>query len=572
MNVETKAEILENAPVIIAVHDVEHRMLWANAAYREATGLSLKEIEGKKCYSVWGLTGICSNCPVTTALETGERAEAELTPQNQDHWPETQGSWLAKAAPVRDEDGRVIGAVEVAYNITDRKQAETQIRRLNEELEERVQQRTAELQDADQELRASNQQLEASNQQFEASNQQFEASNQQLMAATQQLRASNQQLEAANRQVKASEARFKGMFESRMVGILFWDAEGIITDANDKFLKIVGYTRNEILSGAVRWKDMTPPEYREQDDRALAEIAATGAMMPIEKEYIRKDGSHVPILLGAASLPGPELNGVAFVMDVTARKQVEQERLQLEVQLRKSQKLESIGTLAGGVAHEINNPINGVMNYAQLIIDNTDDTDGRIPELAGEIVIETERVAVIVRNLLQFARQNDQRHQSPARMADITEATLSLIRTVMRHDQILLQVDVPEDLPTIRCRNQQIQQVLMNLMTNARDALNERYSGHDDGKIMSVVAREIQEDGIRWIRTTVEDHGTGISEEVCDRLFEPFFTTKPDKSGTGLGLSISYGIVEDHGGRLTVESEVDKYTRFHMDLPVGEKT
>jgi PAS domain S-box-containing protein len=560
-----KAEILENAPVIIAVHDVEHRMLWANAAYREATGLSLKEVEGKKCYSVWGLTGICSNCPVTTAIETGERAEVELTPQNQDHWPETQGSWLSKAAPIRDEDRRIIGAVEVAYNITDRKQAEAQIHRLNEELETRVQQRTAELQDAEQELRAANQQLEAANQQFEAFNQQ-------LRAATQQLRASNQQLEASNQQVKASEARFEGMFASSMVGILFWDVEGNITDANDKFLKIVGYTRREILSGAARWRDMTPPEYREQDDRALVEIAVTGAMTPIEKEYIRKDGSHVPILLGAASLPGPGLNGVAFVMDITTRKQAEKERLQMEAQLRRSQKLESIGTLAGGVAHEINNPINGVMNYAQLIIDNTDETDGRIPELAGEIVNETERVAAIVRNLLQFARQDKQQHQSPARMADITESTLSLIRTVMRHDQILLKIDVPEDLPTVQCRSQQIQQVLMNLMTNARDALNERYSGHDDGKTMSVVAREIQEDGIRWVRTTVEDHGTGISEEVCDRLFEPFYTTKPDKSGTGLGLSISYGIVEDHGGRLTVESEVDKYARFHMDLPVGEKT
>jgi signal transduction histidine kinase len=240
----------------------------------------------------------------------------------------------------------------------------------------------------------------------------------------------------------------------------------------------------------------------------------------------------------------------------------------LEDQRRQQQRLESIGTLAGGVAHEINNPVNGVMNYAQLIIDKTDDADVRIRELAGEIVNETERVALIVRNLLQFARQSNQQHQSPARMADITTATLSLIQTVMRHDQIQLQINVPEDLPTVKCRSQQIQQVLMNLMTNARDALNERYPEYHENKTMSVVAREIEEDGTNWLRTTVEDHGTGISQEVCDHLFEPFYTTKPDKSGTGLGLSISHGIVKDHGGRLTVESEVGKYTRFHMDLPV----
>ncbi len=257
---------------------------------------------------------------------------------------------------------------------------------------------------------------------------------------------------------------------------------------------------------------------------------------------------------------------VGIDMDITERKRLEQERQSMEAQLRQQQKLESIGTLAAGVAHEINNPINGAMNYAQLIQDRLP-PDSPLAEFTGEILRETQRIATIVRNLLQFSRQEKQTH-SPARLADIIEGTLSLIRTVIRHDQITLNVTVPEDLPDLKCRSQQIQQVLMNLMTNARDALNERYPGHDPDKVLNLLARQFEQEGRRWIRVTVEDHGTGITPEVRQRMFDPFFTTKPRDKGTGLGLAISHGIVKEHHGALTVESEPGKFTRMHLVLPV----
>jgi len=123
-----KAEILDNVPAIIAFHDLEHNILWANAAYQKATRLSLKKIEGRKCYSIWGLSEPCRRCPVTTAIETGEPAEAELTPQNQDHWLDSQGSWLSKSSPLKDDNGKVIGAIETAFEISDRKEAEEALR------------------------------------------------------------------------------------------------------------------------------------------------------------------------------------------------------------------------------------------------------------------------------------------------------------------------------------------------------------------------------------------------------------------------------------------------------------
>jgi len=242
------------------------------------------------------------------------------------------------------------------------------------------------------------------------------------------------------------------------------------------------------------------------------------------------------------------------------------ETRKLEEQLIQSQKIESIGTLAGGVAHEINNPINGIMNYAQLILDRMEDgSAGR--EYAQEILHETGRVAKIVRNLLTFARHEKQSH-SPARICDIVAAVLSLVQTVIRHDRIILELDIPQDLPKIKCRSQQMQQVLMNLMTNARDALNERYPEYSPEKRLRIVSGLIFKQDRKYIRTTVEDFGSGIPVEIEDRIFDPFFTTKSKETGTGLGLSISYGIVRDHRGELILESGQGRSTRFHIDLPV----
>ncbi len=246
---------------------------------------------------------------------------------------------------------------------------------------------------------------------------------------------------------------------------------------------------------------------------------------------------------------------------------VTQERV-MEAQLRQSQKLESIGTLASGVAHEINNPINGIMNYSQLILDELG-PDHAVSEFAAEIVVETERVVTIVRSLLSFACHERKSH-SPASICDIVGSVLSLIRAIMRHDQITLNVDVPEELPAIKCRSQQIKQVMMNLLTNARDAVNERYAGSDENKTIQITARVVERDGRTWIRTTVEDSGLGIPDAIRERIFDPFYTTKPRDKGTGLGLSISHGIVKEHHGELSFESEPGKWTRFHMDLPVGD--
>ncbi|MBE0634999.1 hypothetical protein IH601_03280 [Candidatus Bipolaricaulota bacterium] len=153
-------------------------------------------------------------------------------------------------------------------------------------------------------------------------------------------------------------------------------------------------------------------------------------------------------------------------------------------------------------------------------------------------------------------------------MAGIIDATLNLIGSNLRKDQIQLTVDVAPGLPLLKCRSQQLQQVLLNLLTNARDALNERYPEFHEDKTLRITVQQLERDGRSWIRTVVEDHGNGIAPDIVERIFDPFFSTKPRERGTGLGLSVSYGLVRDHHGQLIVESVPNATTRFIMDLPV----
>ena len=242
------------------------------------------------------------------------------------------------------------------------------------------------------------------------------------------------------------------------------------------------------------------------------------------------------------------------------------ERKEAEAKVIHASTLASIGELAAGVGHEINNPINGIINCADILIPNTPE-NSKDREFAQMIRSEAERIATIVRNLLTFSRQERQKH-SPARLCDIVESVLSLCRKKIEKSHIGLEVNVPESLPKLNCRSEQIQQVLMNLLINSMHALDERHPGPSAGKLLSIKAATKKIDGRTVIRMTVEDRGSGIAPAHLDRIFDPFYTTKGRDKGTGLGLSVSDGIVKSHNGTITVESEQEKFTRFYVDLPI----
>ncbi|MBM3226224.1 MAG: hypothetical protein FJZ47_20870 [Candidatus Tectomicrobia bacterium] len=188
---------------------------------------------------------------------------------------------------------------------------------------------------------------------------------------------------------------------------------------------------------------------------------------------------------------------------------------------------------------------------------------------ARDIVQETQRIADIVRELLTFARQETNEH-SLANIADILDASLRLITTQLEKNGITLERSYSLELPPIRCRMQRIQQVVLNLLSNAHHALNARYPQYDSNKIIQIRAGLHSRDGRSYIRLSIRDHGIGIPPEYQARIFEPFFTTRRDQGGTGLGLSVSYGIIRDHAGTITVASVVGNYTQFDVDFPVAE--
>ncbi len=361
-----------------------------------------------------------------------------------------------------------------------------------------------------------------------------------------------------------SEARYRRLSDVAFEGIVL-HRDGLIQEVNRAACSMFGYEQNELLGQSILTLVCEPEQAKMRSQ--LLELNE----FSYESQGCRKDGSLFPVeIIGRPVLFDGQQTRVSILRDISSRKKSEREKAALEVQLQQAQKLESIGTLASGVAHEINNPINAIMNYAQLI-DRRLKEKSSLNEFARAITHESNRVATIVRNLLSFARR-DMEMQNQAHPADIVEATLSLIQSILRKDDITLVTDIPEGLPRIPCRSQQIQQVLMNLITNARDALNERFPGfHEEKKILLSITR-VTKQGKPFVRMTIEDHGSGIPTDVRGRIFDPFFTTKPRDRGTGLGLSVSHGIVRDHHGELSVESEPNQFTRFHVDLPAPEET
>ena len=298
----------------------------------------------------------------------------------------------------------------------------------------------------------------------------------------------------------------------------------------------------------------------------------------VDKRLYKKDGDVVYAKM-SASIIGNSIGEAQYltitIEDITEYKEITKKQNAMEALLRNQQKLESIGTLASGVAHEINNPLNGILNYSQLISDIAKNIDKEcessrqdVDEYSSEIIKETQRISVIVKNLLQFSR-NDKQDFSKSSISDIVNRALSLVNTIIKHDQITIEIAIDKDLPEVLCRSQQIQQVVMNLLTNAKDALNQKYPGFNENKIIEIDAKSIRFGDQNGVRITVKDYGTGIQKKMQEKLYDPFFTTKSRTEGTGLGLSISYNIIKEHNGELSFETEDNEYTKFVIDLPLG---
>ena len=243
------------------------------------------------------------------------------------------------------------------------------------------------------------------------------------------------------------------------------------------------------------------------------------------------------------------------------------EKRQYESEAARAGYLASIGELAAGVAHEINNPISGIISIAEVLRDENTRNE-KYCKLYNRIIKESDRVAIIVRKLLEFSRDRNE-DPMPFFLTDILNDSLSLMESQIIKKGTRLVLDFPPDLPAIEVQNHEIQQVFVNILNNAIYALKEKFSGKDPENFLMITGEVKEIAAKRYIRTTFYDGGIGIPQNIIDKICNPFFSSKPKRKGTGLGLSISFNIVQNHGGRLTFESVKNRYTKVFVDLPVA---
>jgi PAS domain S-box-containing protein len=371
-------------------------------------------------------------------------------------------------------------------------------------------------------------------------------------------------LYAAERRAAAavgeSEAKLRRVVESSMLGIGFWDGERV-TDCNDALLDILGYDRDDLRAGAMHRGRLTPPEFAAADHRASAEAQVRGTCTPYEKEFFRKDGSRVPVLVGGARFE--EGGGLFFVLDRT-------ERLRAEEQIQASQRMEAVGRLAGGVAHEINNALQGVLGFAAFVRKGLADDDPMLHDVE-QIERAGGRAASIAQQLLAFGRRQARR---PAHLdlGLVIGEFAPMLRQALGPERELV-LEAPEGSLSVHADRAQLEQVLLNLALNARDAMP------DGGQLrVSLARREVPPDaGVRtvggalprgsYVTIEARDAGVGIDPSLAASIFEPFFTTKGPGRGTGLGLAVVYGIVRQSGGYVSVESAPGEGATFQIYLP-----
>jgi PAS domain S-box-containing protein len=355
------------------------------------------------------------------------------------------------------------------------------------------------------------------------------------------------------------EAKVRRLVDSNIIGVCIFDFDGHVMEANGAFLRIVGYGRDDLMSGGLRWTDLTPPEWAGADDRALAEVSASGTCTPYEKEFLRKDGSRVPVLMAGANFGELRHQGVAFALDLTERKRAESE-------LAHANRVATMGQLSASIAHEVNQPLAALLTNAETAVRWLAREPPNLEKarpLISRVIGDGKRAADIVSRIRDFSKK------APAQKEDleINEAILEIMgltRVAMSNQSVSLKMQLSEGLPPILGDRVQLQQVILNLIMNAIEAMGEV----SDGSREMVIRTSGAESG--GVIVAVSDSGPGLPPANLAHIFEAFYTTK--SNGLGMGLSICRSIVDAHGGRLWAMPNKPRGAVFCMMLPTGEKS
>jgi PAS domain S-box-containing protein len=366
------------------------------------------------------------------------------------------------------------------------------------------------------------------------------------------------------RDLATREAKIRRLVDANIIGIFIWEFEGRILEANDAFLRMVGYDRQDFVASGLRWTDLTPPEWRGRIPQELAELETTTVIQPFEKAYFRKDGSQVPVLIGAATLEQGRDQGVAFVLDLTGRKRAEQALRQAQAQLTHLARVMTMGELAASIAHEINQPLTTIAINASAGLRWLAREPPDVEEVRAclqHTLRESHRASDVITRIRSLIKKSPPVKTS-LDLNDAIHEVLSLIAPEARRHAVLVQAELADRLAAVRGDRVQLQQVILNLAMNGIDAM----------KDMAGRPREL------WIRShshevgtvlvAVEDTGIGLEAETLERVFEAFYTTKAE--GMGMGLSISRSIIAAHGGKLWPSANHEHGATFQFTLPTED--
>jgi PAS domain S-box-containing protein len=366
------------------------------------------------------------------------------------------------------------------------------------------------------------------------------------------------------------EARIRRLVDANIIGVMIWSVDGEIIEANEAFLGMLGYSNEDLISGRLRRKDLTPAEWHDPDDKALARLKATGTIQPREKEFFRKDGSRVPALVGAASLEGSREETVSFVLDLSERKQAEESLREsqrrygeTQIALAHANRVTTMGQLTASIAHEVNQPLTGVRANAESglrwLRREIPDVDAACRSLEW-IIDDGNRASEVIRRVRSLANKTSV-EKLPLDVNDVAREVIALVQRELTNHRVSLRMESAPALPMILGDRVQLQQVLINLVMNGIEAMQPVTD-----RPRELVIRSSQHENSEVI-VSVTDYGVGISAENADRLFNPFFTTKD--SGMGMGLSICRSIMEAHGGQLWATANAPHGATFQFTLPVN---
>jgi PAS domain S-box-containing protein len=364
------------------------------------------------------------------------------------------------------------------------------------------------------------------------------------------------------------EAKIRRLVDSNIIGMFMWYADGRIIDANEAYLRIIGYDRSDLIAGRLNWRDLTPPEWSGADDRRAAQLEASGTAQPYEKELFRKDGTRVPVLVGAAAFEGGSGEGVGFVLDLTDRKRAERAYTQVQMELIHANRIATMGQLSASIAHEISQPLGAALSYANAASHWLAAQPPNLEEVRrdlGFIVQSGVRASEVIDRIRALVKKAPPRKDR----LEINEAILQVIalaQNEMASKGISLRTQLAEALPATQGDRVQLQQVILNLLINAIEAMSEMSEGPRE---LLISTAKTDSEGVL---VAVRDSGPGLAPESVDRLFESFYTTK--LGGLGMGLSICRSIIESHHGRLWATANTPHGAVFQFNLPPyssGEK-